>query len=276
MKTILVATDFSSSATNAVNYAADMAVSLNAKLILFHVYQVPVIYSEVPVAVNEADMITAAEKDMASLGSEINKKRNDKLHIETEVKMGVFFYELKSLCDTIKPYLVVLGSQGTTATERFLFGSHTVYAMKHLKWPLMTVPPESHFASIKKIGLACDFNNVIDTTPIEDIKILVKDFNAELHVINTGKETVFDPDIVFESGLLQEMLEGLDPKYDFVSSDNMDEGIIDFAEKNKIDLLVILPKRHDLLEKLTKKSHTKKLVLHSHVPVMALHQQSNQ
>ena len=71
------------------------------------------------------------------------------------------------------------------------------------------------------------------------------------------------------------MLEGLDPKYDFVSSDNMDEGIIDFAEKNKIDLLVILPKRHDLLEKLTKQSHTKKLVLHSHVPVMALHQQSN-
>ncbi len=275
MKTILVTTDFSTSATNAVNYAADMAISLNANLLLFHVYQMPVIYSEVPVAVNEVDMMAAAEKDLRTLRDEITNQRNGKLHIETEVKMGVFFYELKNLCDAIKPYLVVMGSQGTSATERLLFGSHTVYAMKHLKWPLMTVPPESHFSSIKKIGLACDFNKVIDTTPIEDIKTLVNDFKAEIHVINTGKETVFDPDIVYESGLLQEMLQGLSPKYDFVSSDNVDEGIIDFAEKNDIDLLLVLPKRHGLLEKLTTQSHTKKLVLHSHVPVMALHQQNS-
>jgi len=34
----------------------------------------------------------------------------------------------------------------------------------------------------------------------------------------------------------------------------------------------VLPKRHGLLDKLIHKSHTKQLVLHSHVPVMAFHQ----
>ena len=164
-----------------------------------------------------------------------------------------------------------MGSQGTTAAERLLFGSHTVYAMKHLVWPLITVPPQAKFSAVKKIGLACDFNKVVETTPVDEIKTLVNDFHAELHVLNTGKKEVFNPELVFESGLLQEMLAALKPEYHFITNENTDEGIMDFAEKNNIDLLVVLPKRHGLLEKLFLKSHSKQLVLHSHVPVMALH-----
>ena len=48
MKTIIVATDFSSTALNAANYAADMALAINADLLLLYVYQLPVSYSEVP------------------------------------------------------------------------------------------------------------------------------------------------------------------------------------------------------------------------------------
>jgi nucleotide-binding universal stress UspA family protein len=187
------------------------------------------------------------------------------------VRMGLFFEELKTVCERINPYAVVMGSQGTTAAERLFFGSHTVHAMKHLVWPLLTIPPQVRFSSIKKIGLACDFNKVVDTTPVDEIKTLVNDFHAELHVLNTGKKEVFKPELVFESGLLQEMLVALKPEYHFIATDNTDEGIMNFAEKNHIDLLVVLPKRHGLLEKLLLKSHSKQLVLHSHVPVMALH-----
>ena len=64
----------------------------------------------------------------------------------------------------------------------------------------------------------------------------------------------------------------LKPSYHFITNDNTDEGIMDFAEKNSIDLLLVLPKRHSLLDKLISKSHTRQLVLHSHVPVMAIQQ----
>ena len=67
------------------------------------------------------------------------------------------------------------------------------------------------------------------------------------------------------------MLVSLKPNYHFITDKDTDEGIIDFAEKNHIDLLIVLPKRHGLLDKLIYKSHTKQLVMHSHVPVMALH-----
>jgi nucleotide-binding universal stress UspA family protein len=273
MKTIIVPTDFSPAATNAVNYAAEMAMAIKAGILLLHVYQPPVIYSEIPVAANETETLQNYQSALELLKKELGKKTGSTVNIETEIRIGIFFNELKAVCEYRKPYTVVMGSQGTSQVERMLFGSHTIYAMKHLMSPLITVPSGVTFCSLKKIGLACDFAEVVDTTPVDEIKMLVNDFNAELHLLNTGKDEVFDPGLVYEFGLLRQVLEVLKPHFHYISNTNTDQGIIDFAESNQLDLLVILPKRHGLLDKLVHKSHTKQLVLHSHVPVMALHQE---
>lgn len=273
MKTILVATDFSAAAINAAKYATDMAKSINASLLLLHTYQMPVSYSEIGLVMSAGDLQQIAEKDMQAFKEKLVEKTGASMQIDTEVRMGAFMTELKEVCERVHPYTVVMGSQGTTATERFFFGSHAVNAMKNLAWPLITVPPTAGFTSVKRVGLACDFDKVVDTIPVDEVKGLLADFNAELHVLNTAKKDVYNPDIVFESGLLQEMFEGLAPQYHFIANENTDAGILEFAENNQIDLLLVLPKRHSLMERLTHKSHTREFVLHSHMPVMALHQQ---
>ena len=48
MKTIIAPTDFSPISLNAVNYAADMAVSINADLSLLYVCLLPITYGEAP------------------------------------------------------------------------------------------------------------------------------------------------------------------------------------------------------------------------------------
>ena len=271
MKTIVVATDFSPAAANAVNYAAEMALTINADILLLHVYQIPLGYLEVPIAAGLEEIRIGAEQQINELKEQLTRKTTNKLHIETEVRMGSFFTELKDVCKGVNPYVVVIGSQGTTGAEHLFFGSNTVYTIKHLAWPVVTVPNGLIFSSIKKIGLACDFEKVVDTIPVNEIKMLVNDFKAELHILNTGSDKEFKPEVVFESGLLQEMLWALRPNYHFITNENTDQGIIDFAEKNHIDLLIVFPKRHSLIEKIMHRSHTKQLVLHSYVPVMALH-----
>ena len=52
MQTIIATTDFSRAATNAVNYAAEMALLIHADLVLFHSLQVSIGYMEVPFAVD--------------------------------------------------------------------------------------------------------------------------------------------------------------------------------------------------------------------------------
>ena len=271
MKTILVATDFSPAALNATNYAAEMSLAINADLYLLHVFQTPGTCLQVPIPVLLDEMIQDVKHEMKKLKEDLMHKAAGKLNIKAEIRMDHFYAGLKAVCGRIKPYCLVMGSQGTTAAERFAFGGHTVYAMKHLEWPLIVVPPGFNFSAIKKILLACDYDNVLSTIPLEEIKLLVKDFSAELHVLNTCKDQPGNPNTELESGLLQEMLQPLNPEYHSVTSEYTDQAIMNFAEKNNIDLLIVLPKRHDLLDRLVHKSHSKQMVLYCHVPVMALH-----
>ncbi len=270
MKTILVATDFSPSATNAVAYATDMALAINADLFLLHVCSIPVSYTEMPMSMNVDEFLKSAQDEMVALKESITWQTSNKLSIETKVIAGSFFQELKDICEEIIPYAVVMGSQGTSAAERFAFGGHTIHAMKHLMWPLITVPLSSHFSSIKIIGWACDFKEAVDTAVINEISKLVGDFKSKLCILNTGRQDVFDSDVIFQSELLQEKLKEFEPVFEFVSSNDTDQGILDFVEQHQIDLLVVLPKRHSLLDIIIHKSHTKQFVLHCQVPVMAL------
>lgn len=272
MKKIIVATDFSTSATNAAHYAADMAVALQAGLVLLHSYELPALYTEVPVIENIQGLKQDAVDALERLKKELQARTNNQVAIEAEVQEGAFFAVLKACCEAVVPYAVVMGSQGTTAAERFFFGGHTVHAVKHLHWPLITVPKGTSFTTIKRIGLALDFDKTLETTPVVEIKKWIADFNAELHILNAGNEKIYNADIVHESGVLRQLLGNIEPHYHFITNDNLDEGVMEFAAKNKIDLLVVLPKRHNFIEKLLYRSHTKNMVLHSPVPLVALHQ----
>jgi nucleotide-binding universal stress UspA family protein len=271
MKKIIIATDFSEAALNAAKYGKDMAAAINADLLLLHVYEVPVVYSNLPVVVTEQEVLENAELKMDILKEVLEETNSSIVNIETDVRPGEFFEELNKVCTVIDPYTVVLGSQGKTAANRFMFGSQSVHTMKFLNWPVITVPPNSAFHIVKKIGLACDFEKVEATVPVDEVKNLVHDFGAELYVLHTGAKMSYDADMVFEKGLLQEMINDLKPKFHFLGEGNSDEAILKFVDDNHLDLLLILPKRHSLVEKIFHKSHTKQFVLHSHVPVMALH-----
>lgn len=272
MKKIIVATDFSSAASNAANYAVDMALAIKADILLFHVYQLPISYSEIPIAMHNEDIKQDAEMSLSLLKEELLLKVEGKLKIDSEIRIGAFFTELKAICDRERPFTVVMGCQGTTAASRLFFGGHSVYAMRHLTWPLITVPQGVSYSKIRKIGLVCDFEKLMNTIPVEEIKMLMHDFSAELHVFNAAKTKQFEPETVFGAGLLQELLGKVKPQYHFFAHGNTDEAIMEAAEANDIDLLIVFPKHHSLIDKLMHRSHTKQLVLHSHVPVMALHQ----
>lgn len=275
MKTIIAPTDFSPISLNAVNYASDIACSINASLLLFHVCRLPLAFSEVPVpAENVTFLLEDAEEKIQRLKGDLVQKTAGKIKIHTEVKMGTVVPETENLCELLKPYAVVMGTQGSSALEKLFFGNNTIEAMKHLAWPLIVVPPEAKFTSIKKIGLACDLKKVAGTIPFAEIKLLVKEFNAALYVlhVNTENEKNHTVETMVESRSLQNMLEDLHPVYHFLNNGDIEDGLSKFAENNKLDLLIVVPKKHNIFDKLFHKSHSKKLVLHTHVPVMAVHE----
>lgn len=275
MKTIIVSTDFSPAATNATNYAVDMALTIDASILLVHVYQVPISFTDVPVVLVSVDELRkSAEEQLEQLKKNIEHITSGKLKVYTEVKMGDVVDELSLLSDHIQPFAVVMGTKGHTAMERALFGSNTLTAIKKLHWPVICVPPGKEFGKgIKKIGLACDFREVVKNTPTQSIKDLVKEFNGELHILNVDYDNrQFNAETPEQSALLHSMLEELKPQYHFIKCRDIEEGINEFADQNNLDLVIAIPKKHKLLEGLFKRSSTRQLVFESHVPVMCVHE----
>jgi nucleotide-binding universal stress UspA family protein len=275
MKTIIIPTDFSPAAANAVNYGVDMALAVNAGVLLLHVYNIPIALGDVPVALLSVDELKdTAEENIAGLKKDLERITSGKLKIEAETRLGNVIDELEEVCKKIHPFAVVMGTTGVSAVERTLFGSNTLSAIKHLTCPVICVPKGKEYGKgVHKIGLACDFREVVETTPVSEIKDFVKEFHAELFVLNVDYDNrQFRPDTPEQSALLHSVLEEVHPEYHFITRKDIEDGINEFAEKHNLDLIIAIPKKHKLLDGLFRKSSTRQLVFESHVPVMCVHE----
>ena len=274
MKTLIVPTDFSPVSINAMNYAADMALSIDASLLLLHVYQIPVTFTEVPVVnISLEEIKKISEEKVAELKKGLEHVTSGQLKIYAESRLGEVTDEIEDLCKKINPFAVVMGTKGAGGLERLFLGSNTLTAIRHLTYPVIVVPPGAVFNGIKKIGFACDLNEVVETTPSDKIHEVCTIFNAKLHVLNVDfKNKHFLPETPEESLLLHTLLEDLDPVYQYIEHQDVVEGINEFAEKQDIDLVITIPKKHKLLSGLFQKSHTRELVFESHIPIMCIHE----
>lgn len=90
MKTIIIPTDFSPAANNAVNYGVDMALAIDASVLLLHVYNIPIALGDVPVALLSIDELKqAAENNIEGLKKDLEHVTSGKLKIYTEARLEV-------------------------------------------------------------------------------------------------------------------------------------------------------------------------------------------
>ncbi len=275
MKTIIVPTDFSPVSLNAVNFAADMAMTIDASIILLNVYNIPVTYSEATILLLSVDELKKeSETQLEELKEKLIHVTSGKIKVYAEARMGNTIDELEEVCKQIQPFAVVMGAKGKTGLEKIVFGSNTLSAIRHLTFPVICVPPGKEYGKgIKKIGFACDFKQVVETTPVQFIKQMVTEFNAELHILNVDYNNKnFKPETPEQSFLIHNLLEDLKPNYHFINNADVEDGINQFAESNNLDLVITIPKKHKLLEGIFKSSSSRQLVFQSHIPVMCVHE----
>lgn len=276
MRTIIVPTDFSAVATNAMHYALDLAVSLKAKVILFHTYEIPVSYvgTEVPLPIIDIAELEKINQDkLAEIKTFSEKKTAHVITIETELRVGDFVSELQDFADQQNPFAIIMGTKGAGFVERLFLGSSTLSTIRQLTWPVWVIPPGSTFRTIDKLGFACDFRSVEESTPIGFIKDLAETFQAELFVLNVDYENRhFKPETPEQSVKLHYLLRDLKPQYFFIENDNVEEGISRFGEKNGLDLIITIPKKQTLLNSLFQKSHSAELAIHATIPIVSVHE----
>lgn len=277
MKTILVPTDFSAVSKNAAIYSVELAKALKAeKIILYNAYQAPVISEPTMPAVQLMDF--DAIKDISSGGleqlkSELEKLKPPSIELKCLSEFGILDSAINDLCGETGSELIVMGISGGSNFEEVLIGSTATSVAHHTKVPVIIVPPQATFAPIKEVVLACDFKKVEKTTPVTEIKKLLDETGAKLHILHIDEHKKVPDDLSVQKEILEKLLGGYNPEFHFIENEDYVDGINDFVQKNHADLIITIPKKHGLFDRLFKRSHTKHLAFHTSIPLMCIHEE---
>lgn len=275
MNKILVPTDFSATAKNAALYAVELAKQVGVKkIVLYNAYQSPVTIDPMMPTIQLFDIEELkknSEDALAHFKQELQTAVGG-ITLETVSAFNLLVDGLDDVCKTTGADLIVMGITGVGALEETLIGSNAVNVARHSTIPVIIVPAKARFVKINEVLFACDYKKVIESTPVEPIRNLMKATGAKLFVLNVYHNKEYDDSFTYESLMLDTLLEGCHPQYFFIDNPDFTDAINTFVEEKEVDIIITIPKKHGWFEGLFKKSHTKMLAYHSSVPLMVIHE----
>jgi nucleotide-binding universal stress UspA family protein len=262
MKTIIVPTDFSVPAENAAVFAAQLAGSIGASLVLLHVYQIPVSMNEVPVMMVSAEALKQNAEGSLTRSKELLSKNFPSLQIRTESRMGDIVDELKDLSRETDPYLVVVSSNAAKGVERFLLGSTSLSIIRRSHIPVLAIPASVKKAQFANIALAIDDPEA--SFPEARIMEITNDLKAVLHIVHVQSKKEdskeLNPATLRHAGI------------NVIRDDEFIHGIQSFISTKQIDLLILLPHKHSVVERLFFKTHTAELMEKLQIPLLCINE----
>ncbi|WP_437545339.1 universal stress protein [Sorangium sp. So ce367] len=143
MKTLLLAHDFNATSEIALDTAIELARKLSAKLVVAHVYSVPVYSfpegsSLIPSAEDAARIADAAQR---SLDQVLERRRATTPGVEISgvLRAGVPDEEICRLADEIGAEMIVIGTHARGAVARALLGSVAQRVVRSAKVPVLSI-----------------------------------------------------------------------------------------------------------------------------------------
>jgi nucleotide-binding universal stress UspA family protein len=274
-KTILVPTDFSKNASNALHYAIALAKKENSKLILLHAFRISYPTSEIsiPVVIEEVSEIQKeSEEKLMKLCNEISKKK--KIKCEFICKEGLAMDVVLETSKKKRPSFIVMGTKGASGIKEIILGSNTAKIIEKSNCPVIAVPESASFKGIKKILFATNYKES-DIAALKKLVEIAKDFNSNLSILHVANEEYTKE---AEKGLMQLFIKAVSQKikyskitYQIKYGKSLEKVMQNYIKKESPDIIAMSTLRRNLIEKLFGISITKKMAYHTKVPLLAFH-----
>ncbi|CAH0999119.1 hypothetical protein LEM8419_00415 [Neolewinella maritima] len=268
MKKILVATDYSESAGNAVQYGVSLANHFGSLLSLVSAVEEP--YSAAAGAlVDIKDHIR--EEAMTTMGKvkeEVTPQLRNGATIDTHTVDGDPGPTITRVAKAKGYDLIVMGTKGSTAARELFTGSVANSVIKNSKLPVLAVPQQVAFHDFKRIVLSVDERPLASADVLRPLLDLVRAYKAELIVYHgdvDGDKKGYDPQ-------LPTYLSGVNHRFEVRSgdTDKISTGIQKAVKLHSADLLCMIYHDHGFFGRLFNESTVSKVVFDSSVPLLVL------
>lgn len=263
MKRILVPTDFSPYAQNALNYAIRLAQAIGGELHLLHTY---VIHSSADMIISiERYIREDAEKMMEDNLQWIRRQWPEHPPVSYDIIKGNAIPLIAGIADQYD--LVVMGTQGASKFKDIFLGSTTNGVCRLTETPVLAIPADARYRPLRRIVLAVDDYEVTDKKVLAPLITLARIDQAKVLVFHTDQGTTdlgVDPIIGMYLG-------GLDYSFHYApASLKINDSIHAFVAEEQADLLAMIGRRRARINDLFHRSVTKREVFETEIPLLIL------
>jgi nucleotide-binding universal stress UspA family protein len=270
MLNILVPTDFSDLSKVAIHYALNMAKKMNGKVTLLHVADIGQHAASMRLRLHSLidELLRIAEEDFVQLLGEMEKYNKTGKPLKYKIEQGTSFSDTVS--DFAKRHrcnLIVMGTHGASGLEKVVMGSNTASMLEVSNVPVLAVPAEATFKSLKSVVYATD--GLSTQKELKQVLGVVGNEQPVLHVIHvtTDRDTAAEAEakidkVVVKSGYKNVLVRVL------INNDPV-PAIHDYVTNIKVDMLAMFPHQYGFFEKIFKRSVTKELTYLNDVPLLA-------
>ena len=266
MKKLLVPTDFSPNAKNALHFAIEMANRFDSEITLLHMYQV---YSTGGMFVSvERYMKENIGERMLGLISDAERRLKAGARIDTKLIRGESAGIIAEVAEQSGYDLIVMGTQGASGLAGVFLGSTTEAVMRRTRVPVLAIPAGLAFRPLRVIVLAADAAGISYASVLAPLLHLARRFNAKVKVYHkdTGAgDSGIDPSVDI-------FLDGIDHSFHYgQEGEQINRSINDFVKENQADLLCMIRRERGFLSDIFHVSATSKEIFKSPVPLLVLH-----
>lgn len=271
MKKILIATDYSPEAENAMNFAASMARENKYEIILFTLQNISI---HIQNAQLPAEVFL---EEIEKLNQELIKKavylKNQyEVSVTSHFSMGNFFLEIKKCYEKYEFDLIVVGMAEKTL-EQELLGNITTKILHQLKLPTLAVPKNADYKKIKNILFAYDVDKGLKHSVLKKVYETIVDFESNLEIFNVYQTLDDFNHIISDNAIEMDYhFENIQHHFKIIQSNEVIKAIKEEIDLTGADLLVMCPYKYGFWSSIVHRSKTNIMASGNQIPLLSIPQ----
>lgn len=276
-KRILLPTDFSNNALNAIRYAQSLYKDQRCDFYLLNAFQVNTYSLDnmmVPEPGNPA--YDAAQKKSKEGFERLNEylEHNEPNTKHTYHTISTFNSLLGAVRDVIAKKdidLVIMGTKGMTDSKNAIFGTNTVNIMeKIVECPVMAIPSGFPFSPPKEIVFPTDYKTDFKRRELNYLLEIVKLHGSRVVVLHVERGGKLSKTQINNKELLEDILNGVDFENHVLTDVKVQEGISSFINSRDCDMVVFVNKKHWFFGSILSNPLIKELGYEATTPILEL------
>jgi nucleotide-binding universal stress UspA family protein len=278
MKKLLIPTDFSASAKNAIDFAIQSAMLFPIEITIMHAFEMHGnMYTDSMGVIKEFNQsqLDEAQHKLTELKKQIESKEG--ITVKTIMAELNLKDAIKKAIEEFNFDIVVMGTLGASGIKEKLWGTNTASVVGEIDIPVLAIPHDYKWKKPEKFLIATN-NFEVDHALLDHVFDLAGAYQAHVQAaVFTDEDDDKPATFIQHSHQKSEYEKTLKEKYhdDKVTVTQLfgtefEDSLQDYITESEIDVLIMITYQRGFFSRIFHPSKTKKLVYHTHIPLLAI------